>query len=115
MDLKELIGKMKDQTESICRYLLPNGKVINNEYCVGDLSGNVGKSLKVNMNGKSGIWADFAADQSGDIFDLWKSVRKVNTIEAIKEIKNYLNIYEIEPVRHRVYRKPIFTFKTNKA
>ena len=42
---------------------LPGGKLAGAEYEIGDVQGNPGSSLKINV--KTGRWADFAADLSG--------------------------------------------------
>jgi hypothetical protein len=52
--------------EDVLRHLLPSGRIVRGEYEAGDLSGAAGRSLKVRLNGaKAGLWADFAAGQSG--------------------------------------------------
>ena len=93
MDISELKKVMNSSIIDIIRYLFPNGKTSGSEWIVGDISGKPGKSLKVKLTGpKAGIWSDFATGESGDILELWKAVRGQDTVQAIQDIKSYLNI-----------------------
>jgi len=78
----------------VCRHLLPQGKQKNQEWCVGDLAGSEGDSLKVKMSGdKQGVWSDFASGQKGgDLIDLWAAVRGVPIRDAFKQCREFLGI-----------------------
>lgn len=75
---------------------------------MGSVSGEPGESLKVRVQGdKSGVWADFAGDDKGDLLDLIVAVRHVNIAEAIKIAKEYLGLKDPESVVPRKkYSKP---------
>lgn len=61
--------------DTLC-HLLPNGVIRGQKFMVGDVAGNKGDSLVVELRGeKAGLWHDFATGAGGDIFDLWASVR----------------------------------------
>jgi len=93
MDIRELSERLAADAENVASYLLPRGKRIGNEWCVGSIDGEGGKSLKIHLSGaKAGVWADFATNDNGDLVELWKLVRKLTTVDAIKEIKSYLGI-----------------------
>jgi len=93
MDIKELSERLAIDVENVASYLLPRGKRVGNEWCVGSIDGGAGKSLKIHLSGaKAGIWSDFATGDSGDLVDLWKSVKNLTTVDVIKEIKSYLGI-----------------------
>jgi len=49
--------------EHLLRSLFPHGKRRGSEFLVGDLAGNPGESLKINMN--KGVWCDFSTGQAG--------------------------------------------------
>ena len=71
----------------------PNGTRVGNEWCVGNLDGAPGKSLKVHLTGeKAGLWKDFSSQEGGDLVELWTQVKKVSKSEAIKEIHSYLSL-----------------------
>ncbi len=93
--IKEISQLLAQRVEEVARYLLPNGKKIGNEYCLGNVEGEHGGSLKIHLTGeKAGIWCDFESggDQSGDLLDLWSATRKITLAAAIKEAKQYLGI-----------------------
>ncbi len=95
MMAKEVSQQLAQRAEDVARYLFPSGKREGNEWCVGSISGEPGKSLKVHLTGeKSGVWCDFANDSndSGDLLDLWARSRNLKIIEAIREATHYLGI-----------------------
>ncbi len=109
MTIKELSERLASRVEEVCSHLLPSGRRIGSEWCVGDLDGNQGKSLKVKISGgKAGLWCDFAGSEKGDLVALWMQVRRLSMFEALKEIRSYLGISE--PQYHhspqKVYKKP---------
>ncbi len=60
------------QLPSLVKSIFPNGKIKGHQYVVGDIYGNVGDSLKIDLQGdKAGLWNDFASNHGGDIFDLF--------------------------------------------
>ncbi len=59
------------QLSSLVKTIFPYGKTQGNQFVIGDINGNKGDSLKIQLDGeKAGLWNDFASDQSGDVFDL---------------------------------------------
>lgn len=95
--IKEISRRLTDQAEQVARYLLPNGKLERNEWVVGSIHGEEGRSLKVCVDGgKRGVWCDFSVggENKGDLVTLWVAVRGCTMPEALKEIKAYLGIQE---------------------
>lgn len=90
----EIARLLNERCMEVCRHLLPQGKSKANEWCVGDLSGSEGDSLKVKLSGdKQGVWSDFASGQKGgDLIDLWAAVKGLKIRDAFKETKDYLGI-----------------------
>lgn len=92
---KEIAKNLAQRVEDVARYLLPQGNRQGNEWCVGNISGQPGKSLKLHLTGeKAGLWCDFANGNghSGDLLDLWAKSRNLTISEAIKEATYYLGI-----------------------
>lgn len=121
MEIKSLIELMNLHIEQICQYLLPNGRKIGNEWRIGSVNGEPGKSMGVHLSGdKTGIWKDFAGEEKGDLLELWKEIRNVSTVQAINEIKNYLGIYDNKKIYNmprKIYQRPksVKSIENNRA
>lgn len=98
MDLREISVILKSRAEEIARHLLPLGKMESGNWVCGDISGGEGKSLKVCLSGEeAGLFYDFAETESkGDIIDLWRMSKGQSLGEAIREIKDYLGIKDMD-------------------
>ena len=65
-----------DQLELVLCYLFPRGKRRGSQFYIGNLQGEPGDSLVVELEGpKRGLWIDFATGESGDVLALWASTR----------------------------------------
>lgn len=89
----ELSDLLWNQVEKVSRHLLPNGKRDGHEWVAGNVHGDKGNSLKVNLSGKK-KWADFAEGEGGDMLDLWVSCRSINLHQAMQEAKAFLGIQD---------------------
>lgn len=88
---------LADKAESVAMYLLPNGRKQGKEWRVGGIDGGKGDSMGVRITGdKSGVWSDFATGATGDLLELWKSVRGLSFVEALIEARLYLGVKEPE-------------------
>lgn len=109
-DITILKRKLIDRAQSVAEHLLPRGVLAGGkEWCVGNISGDPGESLKVCVRGpKAGLWADYAADgESGDLIDLWCAVRHRSLIEALDEIRIWLGVEAPRFTRSETnYRRP---------
>ena len=87
-----LNGALGSIVEEVCAHLLPAGSRIGNEWRVGSIAGEEGRSLAIQLEGeKLGIWKDFATDDAGgDLVSLWCKVRKLRFEVAAAEIKSWL-------------------------
>lgn len=93
MTPKEIHSVMVSEIMTVLSELLPEGVKRGSEYEVGSTGGEAGKSLRVRVDGlKAGIWSDFSTGHGGDLIDLWCECRNTRFIEALKEIKCFLNI-----------------------
>jgi putative DNA primase/helicase len=81
-DLKErLHGRLREALF----HLLPSGKIRNGKFVVGDIQGNKGDSLCVELSGaKIGMWHDFATGDGGDILSLWGAVHGLDPAHAFR-------------------------------
>ena len=109
MTAHEIAQLLANSAEGVCRHLLPQGKLERAEWLVGSIRGEPGKSLKVRVSGdKVGVWSDFAANQGGDLLNLWAMVRGISISEAMDEAKRWLGVRDTKPElrrpRKREYR-----------
>ena len=71
-DTDALRAGLLDRLEAVLHYLFPQGRIRGGKFYVGDVDGNAGKSLVVELEGdRRGLWKDFASDEGGDVIDLW--------------------------------------------
>lgn len=102
MNAKELSERMAKDAANIVPYLLPQGKKSSGEWKVGGTTGEPGHSMSVRLTGaKAGVWSDFATGETGDILDLWASVRGLSIAEAANEAKGYMGVRESIPDREK--------------
>ncbi len=94
-NFKKIAELLAQQAEEIARYLFPRGKIEGNEWCIGNIDGEPGKSLKIRLHGqKAGVWCDFSLgnEYSGDLLDLWAATRKISLLTALKEAQVHLGV-----------------------
>lgn len=102
MRAQEASRLLAQQAEDIAKLLLPNGKRVGNEWQVGSVNGEAGKSLGVRLSGeKSGIWCDFATGDSGDLLDLWVKTQNITLHEAITRAASHLRITPPQFIAHK--------------
>lgn len=107
MTPKEIATLLAEDTENICRMLLPEGKRVQAEWEAGSTEGGKGKSCKVHLTGaKAGVWCDFATGDAGDLLDLWAKSRGVTLSEAIKQAKAHLGLRDTKLESRRSWKKP---------
>ncbi|WP_320109858.1 hypothetical protein [Wolbachia endosymbiont (group A) of Icerya purchasi] len=89
--LSEEKEQLKDQLllniRSCLSYLLPRGIFRGDKFYVGNIQGDKGKSLVVELSGsEAGLWHDFATGEGGDIIDLWAGVHRKSTRIEFPEV-----------------------------
>ncbi|WP_298332410.1 toprim domain-containing protein, partial [Asticcacaulis sp.] len=68
-ELSDLAAQARENALHVCAHLFPNGYVAGRSFCVGNVYGDVGDSLKVNL--VKGRFRDYADDTChGDILNL---------------------------------------------
>ena len=75
--------------ESLLCEWFPAGKRDGHEFRIGDLAGNAGSSLSINLN--TGVWCDFAGgDKGSDPISLLAAIRGCKQGEAARELDQRL-------------------------
>lgn len=104
MDIKEASQQLAQQAEHVARYLYPQGKKESNNWRIGGVDGEPGKSLSICLSGpQAGQWTDFATDEGGDLIDLFAARNKTGVSEALQAAKHYLGYTDVKKM---VYTPP---------
>jgi twinkle protein len=105
---KFLAERLAARAEEFVPKLLPNGKLVGDEWAVGSITGDAGDSLKIKLRGdRAGLYKDFASDQpGGDLLDLIAGVRGQGLRAAMKEACEFL---EITRPQFSTRRKPQYS------
>jgi hypothetical protein len=103
-DIDEVKGRLQGQIRHALAYLLPAGVFRHGKFYVGDIYGNKGDSLVVEIAGqKAGMWHDFATGDGGDIISLWGAVHGLDSrtdfLEIIAQIADWLGVSRMQSKR----------------
>lgn len=75
-DIRDLVRMLAARAPELARELLPAGRRDGDEWRVGSLAGEPGRSLAVRLSGaRAGVWCDFASGEAGDALDLVAAVQ----------------------------------------
>lgn len=93
----EIKTQLTSRIEDALYYLLPAGNSRHGKFYIGDVFGNSGDSMVVELNSdRAGMWYDHATGEGGDIFDLWGRVRGFDTRlqfpQLIEDVGGWLGV-----------------------
>ena len=115
METSELRRLLQDRVEDICRQLLPGGKRVGHQWKVGNVVGDPGDSMDVELDGgdKRGLWHDLASNEGGDLFDLINANLAHGTMGiTFRWARDYLGLPHTNGVHHPAAFDPLkFGFK----
>lgn len=96
LDFQGLALALLHNASTLLPKWLPGGKLINKEYCIGDIRGSAGDSLRINM--QSGAWCDFADQEmrGGDLISLYAKINSIGNGEAAKRLASEIG-YNLLP------------------
>lgn len=88
--LRQLRADLLARSFELVPRWLPNGTLAGDEWQVGSISGEAGKSLKANL--KTGVWSDFADRQKGgsDLISLYGAIHGISYSSAVGALKDLL-------------------------
>jgi hypothetical protein len=90
--------RAQERMEELCAYLIPEGRKSGRHWVAGSIDGEKGDSW--NMNLRTGVFGDFAADpkmRQGAI-DLWMQARRVDFSTAKAQLADWLGTPLQQPV-----------------
>lgn len=100
-----LAAHLISRSVELLQQWFPNGRRIGREFCIGDLQGNPGQSLKVNLD--SGLWQDYATGQKGrDLIALYAAIHSLGQIDAAKALSGDSLERKVVPLRPTVSDQP---------
>ena len=103
MTLTELSDALSVRVAELCAQLLPAGRQVGSQWIVGNVFGDAGDSLYVELTGpKQGLWYDHAAGNGGDLLELIGQNQTLPKGRAAQWAREFLGIrddYQPEPRR----------------
>ena len=100
----ELKARLHGNLRGVLSHLFPAGVFRQGKFMVGDVQGNRGDSLTVELSGpKAGMWHDFATKEGGDIISLWAAATgrgsRSDFPALLEDIRHWLGEprYELAP------------------
>lgn len=108
MSIRDIARALEPHALQIAKELFPNGKQLGSEWCVGDIDGSQGKSLRINTGRKAGVWHDFSVGEGGDLVDLWSKAKCGGDIkQALDELKSRFSLSDPEfKPKKKSYKRP---------
>lgn len=89
IDADRLRAALLDRLEEVLCWLFPRGRIVRRQFRVGNLQGDPGQSLVVELDGeRRGCWYDHATGLGGDILSAWSEVRHIALPEEFPILLN---------------------------
>jgi hypothetical protein len=91
---RELLKRvLRENIETLCRHFFPNGKKVGEEWQVGSLAGEEGRTLNIHLGtDRAGIFQDFNTGEHGDFVQAIKAARGLGFVEAALEIGRVVGV-----------------------
>ena len=87
IDFERLGRSLLTRANELVAEWLPGGRLLGKEFTCGNLQGNQGQSLKINIS--SGLWQDFSTgEKGGDLISLYAAIHNLTQVEAAKKLSN---------------------------
>jgi len=84
---------IRENIETLCQHFFPNGKKAGDEWQVGNLQGEAGRTLNIHLEGdKAGVFKDFNTGEHGDFVMAIKIARGLGFVDAALEIGRAIGI-----------------------
>ena len=94
VDIDQIRSDLLSRIEDVLFYLFPSGRIKDKQFYIGNIKGEEGKSLVIQLSGdRQGNWFDFATNQGGDLINLWSEVmgyQKSDFPKLLNEINEWL-------------------------
>ena len=108
---EEIVRRLAERAEDVCRCYLSNGRKIGGYWIVGDRRNAKGRSLYLRLNGPAsgksarGKWTDGATGEHGDLLDIIASAIGADRhVDALIEAERFLGQQRPAPQPTKRYR-----------
>jgi hypothetical protein len=102
-NLADILRRLAQNAESVCRHYLDNGCREGTTWRAGDANNAPGRSLVVRLSGPdtgkgaAGRWTDFASGEHGDLLDLIARNRRLDRFpDVLEEARRFLSLPQPE-------------------
>ena len=104
LSVEVLKQRLHNQLTAALVHLFPYGKMRYPHFVIGNVQGEAGESLKVELTGpKIGMWHDFATGEGGDILSLWGAVQGLDSRHQFPEIISAVHEWLGIPLGTEIY------------
>jgi hypothetical protein len=110
VDIQTIVAMLADRAAALCAEILPAGVREGNEWRVGSLAGEAGRSMAVSISGpRKGIWCDFSTDRDrGDALDLVAGVLfGGDKAKALGWARGWLGLEAFDPEKLDIHRREV--------
>lgn len=99
---RDLVRRLADRAEAVCRHYLSNGRRQGIYWLVGDAQNTPGRSMFVRLadtaKGPAGKWTDAATGEHGDLLDVIReSCGLLDFKDVADEARSFLSLPHFEP------------------
>lgn len=101
--IQDLVTRLAENAEAVCRHYLPNGRYAGAYWRAGDIRNAPGRSLYVRLRGPAagkgaaGKWTDAATGEHGDLLDLIRAARGLQALaDVLAEARRFLGLVQEE-------------------
>jgi len=86
IDFARVAAALLPRAAELCREWFPDGRQSGHEFLIGNLRGDKGESLSVNLT--TGKWADFSGEErGGDLVSLYAAIHKIDQVAAARALR----------------------------
>jgi len=104
LSVEVLKQRLHNHLRAVLVSLFPLGKIRHPHFVIGNVQGQEGESLKIELMGpKIGMWHDFATGEGGDILSLWGAAKGLDPHHQFPEIIRSIHEWLGTPLGTEIY------------
>lgn len=84
---------LQDRTPELVAQIFPRAHTGGAEARIGNLEGDAGESLAIELRGdKAGLWHDHATGEGGDLIALWQQTSRASFLQAVDDLEHWAGL-----------------------